>query len=349
MSKDYYKVLGVDRNASDDEIKKTYRKLAMQYHPDKNPDNKEAEEKFKEISEAYDVLSTPDKKSNYDRFGSANGSQFNPFGGGGMDDIFSQFGDFFGGAFDKRYSGQKRQQKGSDLRIKVQLTIDEIIKGASKKIKYKKKNNCSICSGKGGTDARSCIPCNGSGFRMAVQNTPFGQVRQSVSCNNCSGKGYSIVNKCGGCHGEGTIIEEKIVDIDIPKGVSNGMQLNMNGYGNEIHNGIPGDLVISIEEINDGTFRRENNNLIVDRTISVIDAILGNHIKVNTPQGEIPVKIEAGTEHGKVYKFRGKGIPDLNYGLGDLYIVINVKIPKNLNLDERYLVEKLKGCKGFEI
>lgn len=351
MSKDYYNVLGVNKNASDDEIKKAYRKMAMKYHPDKNPDNPEAEAKFKEAAEAYDVLSTPDKKSNYDRFGSATGGG-NPFGGGGfnMEDIFSNFGDIFGGAFGQRYGGgQRPQSRGSNLRIKVSLTIDEILKGASKKLKYKRQDKCGTCDGKGGTDVRNCIPCNGTGQRTVVQNTPFGQIRQATSCPDCGGSGQNVHNKCKDCKGDGTILKDQTIDVDIPAGVSNGMQLSMNGYGNHVRNGQAGDLHIVIEEIADYSFKRENNNIIVEKTISVIDAIIGANVKVKTPHGEIPVTIEPGTEHGKVIRINGKGIPDINYGLGDLYIRISIKIPKNIELDEQHTLEKLKNSKNFTV
>jgi|694.fasta_scaffold09278_13 molecular chaperone DnaJ len=352
MSKDYYNVLGVDRNASEDEIKKAYRKMAMKFHPDKNPDNPEAESKFKEAAEAYDVLSTPDKKSNYDRFGSANGGGGNPFGGGGfnMEDIFSNFGDIFGNSFNQRYGGgQKPQSRGSNLRIKVSLTIDEILKGVSKKLKYKRQDKCGTCDGKGGTDVRNCIPCNGSGQRTVVQNTPFGQIRQATSCPDCGGSGQQVHNKCKDCKGDGTVFKEQTVDVDIPAGVSNGMQLSMPGFGNHVRNGQPGDLHIVIEELNDYSFKRENNNIIVEKTISVIDAIIGSNVKVKTPHGEISVTIEPGTEHGKVIRMSGKGIPDIQYGLGDLYIKISIKIPKKIELDEKYTLEKLKSSKNFTV
>jgi len=270
MSKDYYNVLGVDRNASEDEIKKAYRKMAMKFHPDKNPDNPEAESKFKEAAEAYDVLSTPDKKSNYDRFGSANGGGGNPFGGGGfnMEDIFSNFGDIFGNSFNQRYGGgQKPQSRGSNLRIKVSLTIDEILKGVSKKLKYKRQDKCGTCDGKGGTDVRNCIPCNGSGQRTVVQNTPFGQIRQQMTCPDCSGSGNQIRNKCGQCHGAGTTPKEQIVEVEIPIGVHSGMQLSMQGFGNNVRDGIPGDLYIIIDELREFYFKREANNLIVEKEI----------------------------------------------------------------------------------
>ncbi len=352
MSKDYYNILGVDKNASDDEIKKAYRKMAMKYHPDKNPDNPEAESKFKEAAEAYDTLSDTEKKSNYDRFGSNSG---NPFSGGNsyghgfnMDDIFSQFGDIFGSRYGNQQ--QRRQQsRGSDLRIKVSLSIDDILNGCSKKLKYKRQDKCSTCDGKGGSDVRDCLPCQGTGQRTVVQNTQFGQIRTNTFCPDCQGSGKIINNKCKDCHGDGTKSKEQVVDVDIPAGVSNGMQLNMQGYGNHIRNGIPGDLQIIIEEITESYFTREGNNIVVDRTISVLDAILGSIIKVKTPRGETPITIEPGTEHGKVIRITGKGIPGINYGLGDLFIRISVKIPKNIELDERHTLEKLKNSKNFNV
>lgn len=355
MSKDYYKILGVDRKASEDEIKKAYRKLAMKYHPDRNPDNPEAEAKFKEASEAYEVLSSPDKKSNYDKYGTPDGSPFGGFNGNGrqyghgfnMDDIFSQFGDIFGGAFNNRY--QKSQNRGSDLRIKVSLTINDILKGTVKKLKYKRQDKCNTCSGKGGTDVRDCLPCKGSGYRTIVQNTPFGQIRQTASCPDCLGSGKIVVNKCNNCHGDGTILKEQVVDVDIPAGVSHGMQLTMQGFGNHIRDGVPGDLQIAIEEVRENYFRRDGNNIIVEKVISVIDAIIGVNTKVKTPHGDIPIKIEPGTEHGKVLRVSGKGVPDLHYGLGDLYVNIVVKIPKNINLEEKHILEKLRKSKNFDV
>jgi len=352
MSKDYYKILGVEKDATPDEIKKAYRKMAMKYHPDKNDGSVDSESKFKEAAEAYDVLSTPDKKSNYDRFGSANGGG-NPFGGGfgNMEDIFSNFGDIFGGAFNQRYNNgaQKPQSRGSNLRIKVTLNIDEILKGTSKKLKYKRQDKCSTCSGKGGTDVRNCIPCNGTGQRTVVQNTPFGQIRQATSCPDCAGSGQHVHNKCNDCKGDGTIVKDQTVDVEIPAGVSNGMQLSMTGFGNHVRNGQPGDLHIIVEEERDFSFKRENNNIIVEKTISVIDAIIGSNVKVKTPHGEMSVAIEPGTEHGKVIRMSGKGIPDIQYGMGDLYIKISVKIPKKIELDEKLTLEKLRKSKNFEV
>lgn len=352
MSKDYYKILGVERDATPDEIKKAYRKMAMKYHPDKNDGDNEAEAKFKEAAEAYDTLSSPDKKANYDRYGSAGpgGSYNGGFGGfGNMEDIFSNFGDIFGNAFNQRYNGQRPQSRGSNLRIKVTLNIDEILKGASKKLRYKRQDKCKTCDGKGGSDVRNCIPCNGTGQRTVVQNTPFGQIRQVTTCPDCSGSGQNIVTKCPDCKGEGTVLKEQTVDIEIPAGVSNGMQMNMTGYGNFTRNGQPGDLHILVEEERDFSFKRENNNIIVEKTISVIDAIIGSNVTVKTPHGDINVAIEPGTESGKVIRISGKGIPDIQYGLGDLYIKVNVKIPNKIELDEKLILEKLKKSKNFQV
>ena len=350
-NKDYYKILGVDKNASEDEIKKAYRKKAMEYHPDRNPDNPEAETKFKEAAEAYDTLSSPEKKSNYDRFGTTGnpfgGGSGNPFGGGfgfSMDDIFSQFGDIFGQRYNK-----SQQNRGSNLRIKVSLDINEILKGTTKKLKYKRQDKCPACDGKGGTDPRSCIPCSGTGQRTVVQNSPFGQVRHVSTCPDCSGTGQVITNKCKSCHGEGTKLVDQVVDVEIPAGVSNGMQLSMQGFGNHTRNGNPGDLQIIVEEIRDNSYHRENNNIIVEKNISVIDAILGANLKVKTPHGELPITIEPGTQDGKVVRITGKGIPDINYGLGDLYVKIIVRIPRRITLEEKSILEKLKRSSNFNV
>lgn len=349
---DYYSILGVDRNASEEQIKKAYRKKAMQYHPDKNPGDATAETKFKEAAEAYEVLSDATKKSNYDNYGSANGNPFggggNPFGGHGfsMDDIFSQFGDIFGNRGGGR---QRRQTRGSDLRIKVVLTIEDILKGCNKKLKYKRQVKCDPCNGKGGTDVKDCLTCQGTGRRIVVQNTPFGQMRTEAACPDCSGTGKIIRNKCNHCHGDGTQLREEVVDVEIPVGVSSGMQLTMSGFGNHIRDGVPGDLQILVEEAQDFSYKRDANNLIVEKNISVIDAICGAHISVSTPHGEMPVYIEPGTEHGRTIRVGGKGIPDIHYGLGDLYIKIGVKIPKNISLDEKHVLEKLKDSNNFKV
>jgi len=353
MSKDYYGVLGVDRNATEEQIKKAYRKKAMEFHPDKNQGDPAAETKFKEAAEAYEVLSDATKKSNYDNYGSTTGNPFggggNPFGGGhgfSMDDIFSQFGDIFGNRGGGRQ--QKRQARGSDLRIKVILNIDEILKGCTKKLRYKRHVKCDPCDGKGGTDVRECLTCNGQGHRIVVQNTPFGQMRTETTCPDCRGTGNIIKNQCNHCHGEGTELKENVVDVEIPVGVSSGMQLTMQGFGNHVRNGIPGDLFILVEEAQDFSYKREGNNIIVEKTISVIDAICGAHVKVSTPHGDQPLYIEPGTEHGRTARIGGKGIPDIHYGLGDLYVKIMIKIPKNIDMDEQHILEKLKDSKNFQ-
>jgi molecular chaperone DnaJ len=339
--KDYYKILGVDKNSSQDEIKKAYRKIAMKYHPDRNPNNKQAESMFKEAAEAYEILSNPEKKSNYDRFGQtgdfSNGFAYD------VNDIFSQFGNIFG-SFNNRYSNKRR---GSDLRVKVSLSISEIINGVNKKIKYKRQNTCKPCNGMGGADIINCQSCQGTGRKVHVQNTPFGQIRHEVDCRDCMSSGKSIKNKCGACYGDGTSVMEEIVDIDIPPGVINGMQLNMSGYGNHVRDGIPGDLVIIVEEIEEFYFKRQDNNIIVEKEISVIDAIIGCNAKVKTPHGDIPITIEPGTEHGRKITIFSKGIPHHKFGVGDLHIIVKVKIPKSVNLEEKMILEKLKKSVSF--
>ncbi len=356
MAKDYYNILGINKGASDDEIKKAYRKKAMEFHPDKNPNNPDAESKFKEAAEAYEVLSDSNKRSNYDRYGTADGTG-NPFGGGfngghgfSMDDIFSQFGDIFGNFGGSRFRNQQQKQKrGSDLRIKVNITIDEVLKGSNKKVKYKRQVKCQPCNGSGGSDVRSCIPCNGSGRRIVVQQTPFGQIRQETGCPDCQGTGQQIFNKCKVCYGDGTVLKEEVVDIEIPAGVSAGMQLSMKGMGNNIKDGIAGDLQIVIDEILEHYYKRDRNNIIIEKEISVIDAIIGSRVIVKTPHGDLSINVEPGTKHGSVIRVSGKGVPDLNYGLGDLYVTINVKIPNQISLEEKHILEKLKGSNNFQV
>jgi molecular chaperone DnaJ len=350
MAKDYYEILGVDRSSNSDQIKKAYRKMVMKYHPDKNPDNKEAEGKFKEISEAYEVLSDENKRSNYDRFGTTDGFSggFNGGHGFSMDDIFSKFGDVFGDAFGRRY-GQKRQKRGSDLRMKVNVTIDDVLKGTTKKLKYKRQDKCSPCDGKGGTDIKDCLSCKGTGKRVVVQNTPFGQVRQETYCPDCQGSGKVVRKVCNSCSGSGTNTVDQTVDVEIPAGVEAGIQFTMTGFGNYVRDGVAGDLQIIIDEIKEDYFTRQNNNLIVEKEISVIDAIIGSNVDVRTPHGNLNIKIEPGTNHDSKIRVNGKGTPHLHYGLGDLYVIVKVKMPKEITLEEKFILEKLKGSNNFKV
>jgi len=349
MSKDYYNILGVEKNSTEDQIKKAYRKKAMEFHPDKNPNNEEAERKFKEAAEAYETLGNVDKRSSYDRYGSDGNPFGNPFGKHGhgySDDIFSQFGDIFG---NRNTNTRRRQSRGSDLRMKVVLDIQDILKGSTKKLKYKRNVKCDNCDGKGGTNIKDCIPCKGMGSRVVLQNTIFGQIETQITCVDCNGSGSQIKDKCNFCFGEGTILKDEVIDVQIPKGVSSGMQLTMETFGNHIRNGFPGDLQIIVEEKIDFSYKREGNNIIVEKDISVIDAIIGSKIEVDTPHGILKVNVEPGTQPGSNIKLSGKGIPDISYGLGDLYIVLSIKIPNRIELDEKFILEKLKESNNFKV
>lgn len=345
----YYDILGVDKGATQEEIKKAFRKKAVEHHPDKGGD----ETKFKQASEAYEVLSDEQKRRDYDTFGT-NG---NPFGGGGnpfgrhqghafnMDDIFSQFGDIFGG----RYGQPKqRQRRGNDLRVQLSLTLEEIMLGANKKVKYNRQKPCEPCSGKGGSDLKSCLACNGTGQRNVVQQTPFGTISQSAPCNNCGASGQIVSNPCKSCHGSGTKVSEEIVDINLPKGVAGGMNLSMSGYGNHVRDGQPGDLQIVVDEIKHPKFSREGNDLYCEEWISIPDAVLGTRLIVDFITGPISFDVNAGCESGKTFRMSGKGVPVLtsdgrNHGSGNLYIKVNVKIPKSITNEEKVLYENLKN------
>lgn len=367
MSKrDYYDVLGVSKSASAEEIKKAYRKLAIKYHPDKNPDDKSAEDKFKEAAEAYEVLSSPEKKQRYDQFGHAGvgGAASGGYGGGGMnmEDIFSQFGDIFGGGgspFDSFFGGGgqsrggRRVAKGSNLRIKVKLTLEEIANGAEKKIKVNKQVVCKTCDGSGAKDKGSvstCKTCGGSGSVRRVTNTILGQMQTTATCPTCHGSGQQITSKCNVCHGDGTVRGEETISINIPAGVSEGMQLSMAGKGNAAPNGgIPGDLIILIEEIPHETLKREGNNVVYDLHVSIPDAALGASVEVPTIDGKAKIKIEPGTQSGKLLRLKGKGIPEVNsYHRGDQIIHVNIWTPKALNSEERALLEKLRESANFK-
>ncbi len=365
--RDYYDILGVTRGASADEIKKGYRKMAIKYHPDKNPGDKEAEESFKEAAEAYEVLSNTDKRARYDQFGhaaNASSASGGGYGGGGMDmnDIFSQFGDIFGGGspFEGFFGGGGQQRgggrrvvKGTNLRIKVRLTLEEIANGAEKKIKVNKQVLCGTCDGTGAKDKSSfqtCKTCGGQGAVRRVTNTILGQMQTTSTCPTCNGEGSTITSKCTVCHGDGVVRGEETISINIPAGVSEGMQLSMSGKGNAApRGGVPGDLIILIEEIDHETLKRDGNNVIYDLHISFIDAALGTSIEIPTIDGKAKIKIEPGTQGGRILRLKGKGVPEVNsYHRGDQLIHINVWTPKALSKDERELLEKLQNSPNFK-
>lgn len=361
MSKrDYYEILGVSRTASDDEIKKAYRKLAIKYHPDKNPDDKSAEEKFKEAAEAYEVLSNPEKRQRYNQFGHAgvSGAAGGGFGGGGMnmDDIFSQFGDIFGGAFGFGGGGGgqrgRRVNRGSNLRVKVKLTLNEIATGVEKKIKVNKLVPCHTCGGSGAKSGQyeTCRMCNGTGVFTRVQQTILGAMQTQTTCSACHGEGRIIKDKCPTCHGDGVERGEEVITVNIPAGVAEGMQLSMSGKGNAAHRGgINGDLLILIEEEEHPELKREGSNLIYHLFISFPDAALGTQVEIPTIDGKAKIKIEPGTPSGKMLRLKGKGLPDINsYGKGDLLVDVNVHTPSHLSPEEKKMMEQLKSSKNFQ-
>lgn len=363
MSKrDYYEILGVGKSASSDEIKKAYRKVAMQYHPDRNPGDKSAEERFKEAAEAYEILSDTDKKSQYDRYGHAGVSgNGRGFGGGGMnmEDIFSQFGDIFGedlfGNFFGGGRGRSRSRgvRGSNLRVKIKLTYEEVAKGVTKNIKVKKHVSCSTCGGSGARDKGSiqtCGTCGGSGQVRRVTNTFIGQMQTVTTCPTCNGEGSTITAKCTNCKGEGKVYGEETVSIDIPAGVQEGMQLNLSGKGNAgERGGMPGDLIILIEEEPHKDLQRDGLNVAYDLHISFTDAVFGIQVEVPTIDGRAKIKIPAGTQSGKVFRLKGKGFPAVNsYQKGDQLIHVNVWTPQHLSAEEKSMVEKLSHSPNFK-
>ena len=361
--RDYYEVLGVSKSADATEIKKAYRKLALKYHPDKNPGDKEAEEKFKEAAEAYDVLSNEEKRHRYDQFGHAGvgGAGQGGFGGGmSMDDIFSQFGDIFGsfGGFSGFGGfgggrGSRRVNRGTNLRVKVKMSLQEIATGIEKKIKVKKYVACQHCNGTGARDGKSystCSTCKGSGQVTRVQNTILGAMQTTSTCPTCEGEGKIINEKCTFCNGEGVLMSEKVISINIPAGVAEGMQLSLSGKGNAARRGgVNGDLIVLIEEEEHPELVRDGNDLLYNVFIGYPEAVLGETVEIPTIEGKVKVKIEAGTQPGRILRLRGKGLPDVNgYGKGDLLAKVNVWIPKNLSKDEKKLVEKMRETEGFK-
>lgn len=354
--RDYYEVLEVTRTATFEEIKKAYRKKAIQFHPDKNPGDKEAENKFKEAAEAYEILSDEQKRAKYDRYGHQAPGGFGGHTGGGfsMDDIFSQFGDIFGGGFGG-FGGQRgpRTNRGADLRVKVKLTLKDIANGVEKKIKLNKYVACSHCRGTGadgGTAYETCSTCHGSGATTRVVNTILGQMQTQSTCPTCNGEGKIIKKKCAHCSGEGVMRDEEVVTINIPAGVVEGMQLSMSGKGNAArHGGVNGDLLILVEEEPHPELFRDDNDVVYNLLLSVSTAALGGSVVVPTIDGKVKVTIEPGTQPGKVLRLKNKGLPSINrYGTGDLLVNISVYIPENLSDSEKQTLTGLENSPNFQ-
>ena len=351
MSKrDYYDVLGVSKSATDAEVKKAYRKMAIKYHPDKNPDNAEAESKFKEAAEAYEILSNNQKRQQYDQFGhSMGGGGFGGggFGGGGMnmDDIFSQFGDIFGGGFGGRQQSRgPRRRRGSNLRVKIKLTLEDIVNGVEKKIKVNKQVAAE------GVEFSTCTTCGGAGQVTRVTNTILGAMQTASTCPSCQGAGQTVSKRPDGVDASGLERKEVVIPIEIPAGVEEGMQLSVQGKGNDAPGGgIPGDLIVVIEEVEHEFLRRNGNDLHYDLHLNFVDAALGVELEVPLVQGKAKIKVTPGTQSGKILRLRGKGIPELNgYGKGDQLINIQIWTPQNLTKEEKKLLEKLKGSENFK-
>jgi len=351
MKEDFYEILGVGKSATSAEIKKAYRKKAIEYHPDKNPGDKEAETNFKKAAQAYEVLSDADKRKQYDQFGHA-AFEGGGFGGGGMnmEDIFSQFGDIFGSAFGGSFSGfggfgqTQNRSRGTNLRIRVQLSLNEIYNGVSKKIKVKRKVQAS------GVSYTTCSACKGTGQIIRVSNTILGRMQSSSVCNVCSGSGKTILNRPQGSDENGMILNEETVEIKIPPGVEEGMQLKVSGKGNSAPgDGISGDLLVLIEEVSDEKFVREGNHIHHDLYISISEAALGVSKDIDLLEGKVRIKLESGIQSGKTLRLRGKGLPDMEgYGKGDLLIHVNVWTPKELNREQRQFFQKMLDDDNFK-
>ncbi|WP_299011552.1 molecular chaperone DnaJ [uncultured Tenacibaculum sp.] len=350
---DYYEILGISKSASQAEIKKAYRKMAIKYHPDKNPDDKDAEEKFKLAAEAYEILSDENKKARYDQYGhAAFEGGHGGFGGGGMnmDDIFSQFGDIFGGAFGGGFGGfgggghRQARVKGSNLRIRVKLTLEEIAKGVEKKVKVRRKVQAE------GVTYKTCSTCNGTGQQMRVTNTILGRMQTATTCGTCQGAGEMLDKKPSGADAQGMIVKEETVSINIPEGVTEGVQLKVGGKGNEApgKNSIPGDLLVLIEEVPHDTLKREGSNIHYDLYINFSEAVLGASKEVDTVTGKVKIKVDAGTQSGKILRLKGKGLPSIErYGHGDFLIHINVWTPQELTKNQRKFFEEMQEDENF--
>lgn len=347
--RDYYEVLGVSKSATAAEIKKAYRKLALKYHPDKNPDDAAAEAKFKEAAEAYEVLSNEEKKQRYDRYGHAGvgGAAGGGFGGMNMDDIFSQFGDIFGGAFgggSRQRGGGQRASRGTNLRVKIKLTLEEVANGVKKKIRVNKLVNAE------GVTFKTCTQCNGTGRVTRVQQTFLGAMQTASTCPACNGTGKIIDKRPSDADAQGLKRKEEVIEIDIPAGVEEGMQLSVSGKGNAgPFNGVPGDLLVVIEEVPHEHLRRDGQSLHYEAFINFVDAVLGASIEIPTISGKAKIKIEPGTQSGKMLRLRGKGLPSVQgYGTGDLFVHINVWTPKSVSKDEQKILEKLRNSDSFQ-
>ena len=368
--RDYYEVLGVDKNASPEEIKKAYKKMAIKYHPDKNPGDKEAEEKFKEVAEAYSILSDADKKARYDQFGHAGVEGAGPDFSGGFGNLNDILNDLFGGAFGGGFGGfggfgggfsgqrggqrQQRVYRGRDIRVRVKLTLEEIAKGVEKEISIEKSVPCHDCSGKGAknsSDIKTCPACNGTGQVQRVVNSFLGQTVTYSTCQQCGGEGKVISNPCRSCGGTGLVRKRETIKVNIPAGVEAGMQLTVQGEGHAAkNNGINGDLLVVIEEQEHPNLKRDGNNLYYTKIVSLPDAILGAEVEVPCLDGPYKIKVEAGTQSGTVIRLRGKGLPTVNGygGTGDMYVKIAVWIPRKLNKDEKAMFESMKQNDSFK-
>ena len=367
--RDYYEVLGVDKSASAEEIKKAYRKMAIKYHPDKNPGDKEAEEKFKEAAEAYSVLSDADKKARYDQFGHAGVEGSGPDFSGGFGNLNDILNDLFGGAFGGGFGGfsgfgggfggqrgqrQQRVYRGRDIRVRVKLTLEEIAKGVEKEISIEKNVPCSECGGKGAknsSDIKTCPACQGSGQVQRVVNSFLGQTVTYSTCQQCGGEGKIISNPCRSCNGTGLVRKRETIKVKIPAAVEAGMQLTLQGEGHAAkHNGINGDLLVVIEEQEHANLKREGNNLYYTKVISVVDAMLGAEVSIPCLDGDYKIKVDAGTQSGEVVRLRGRGLPSVNGygGTGDLYVKIAVWIPKKLSKEEKEIIESLRNKESFK-
>ncbi len=368
QKRDYYEVLGVDKMASEEEIKKAYRKIAIKYHPDRNPGDKEAEDKFKEAAEAYNVLHDPQKRQQYDQFGfdgPMGSGGFEGFGGASMDlnDIFNMFGDVFGGrgfsgfgGFGSRGGQRTQQHRGNDLRLKVKLSLKEINEGVTKKFKVRKDITCQHCHGTGaesGSGTETCPTCHGQGYVVRTQQSLFGMMQTQSVCPTCHGEGQVIKNKCHECGGKGVTKGEEVVEINIPAGVAEGMVVNVPGKGNAgQHNGIPGDIQVFIEEEENETFIRDGNDLIYNLLLDFPTAALGGEVDIPTIDGKtLKVKIDNGTQPGKTMRLRDKGLPVVQgygSGRGDLVVNISVYVPKTLSREERNALEEFRDSDNFK-